>query len=47
MNPAEMRGSGGAPLSMAMVVLKNGKLTIPIKGTTSSHYLHSPPGPAR
>jgi hypothetical protein len=44
MNPAEMRASGGAPLSMAMVVLKNGKLTIPIKGTTSDHYLHSPPG---
>ena len=36
MNPAEMRASGGAPLSVALVVLKKGKLTIPLKGTTSS-----------
>jgi hypothetical protein len=35
MNPAEMRGSGGAPLSVAMIVIKDGKVTVPIKGTTS------------
>jgi hypothetical protein len=44
MNPAEMRASGGAPLSVALVVLKKGKLTIPLKGTTSSITLHSPTG---
>jgi hypothetical protein len=44
MNPAEMRASGGAPLSVALVVLKNGKVTIPVKGTTSSVTLHSPTG---
>jgi hypothetical protein len=44
MNPAEMRGSGGAPLSVALVVLKDGKLTIPKKGTTSSITLGSPEG---
>jgi hypothetical protein len=42
MNPAELRGSGGAPLSVALVVLKNGKLTIPLKGTTSTITLGSP-----
>ena len=35
MNPAEMRGAGGAPLSVAMVVIKDGKVTVPLKGTTS------------
>ncbi len=35
MNPAEMRGAGGAPLSVAMVVIKDGKITVPVKGTTS------------
>ena len=44
MNPAEMRGSGGAPLSVAMVVLKDGKLSVPLKGTTSSITLGSPEG---
>ena len=44
MNPAEMRASGGAPLSMALVVFKNGKLTIPMKGTTSSITSGSPEG---
>ena len=44
MNPAEMRGSGGAPLSMAMLVFKDGKLTIPMKGTTSANTLGSPEG---
>ena len=44
MNPAEMRASGGAPLSMALVVFKKGKLTIPLKGTTSSVTKGSPEG---
>jgi hypothetical protein len=44
MNPAEMRASGGAPLSVALVVLKNGKLSIPVKGTTSLVTLGSPEG---
>jgi hypothetical protein len=44
MNPAEMRASGGAPLSVALVVFKNGKLTVPLKGTTSSITLGSPEG---
>jgi hypothetical protein len=44
MNPAEMRGSGGAPLSVALVVFKDGKMTIPKKGTTSSITLGSPEG---
>ena len=44
MNPAEMRGSGGAPLSVALVVFKDGKLTIPQKGTTSSITRGSPEG---
>ncbi|HET9946118.1 MAG TPA: DUF4012 domain-containing protein, partial [Actinomycetes bacterium] len=44
MNPAEMRGSGGAPLSIAMVVVKDGKISVPMKGTASSLYLHSPEG---
>jgi hypothetical protein len=35
MNPTEMRASGGAPLSVAFVQFKNGKMTIPLKGTTS------------
>jgi hypothetical protein len=35
MNPTEMRASGGAPLSVAFVRFKNGKMTIPLKGTTS------------
>ena len=35
MNPAEMRASGGAPLSVAFVSFKNGKMTIPVKGATS------------
>ena len=35
MNPAEMRASGGAPLSVAFVRFKNGKMTIPVKGATS------------
>lgn len=35
MNPAEMRASGGAPLSVAFVHFKNGKMTIPLQGTTS------------
>jgi len=35
MNPAEMRASGGAPLSVAFVRFRNGKMTIPVKGATS------------
>ena len=35
MNPAEMRASGGAPLSVAFLRLDDGKLTIPVKGATS------------
>jgi hypothetical protein len=35
MNPAEMRASGGAPLSLAFLRFKNGKMTIPVKGATS------------
>jgi hypothetical protein len=44
MNPAEMRGSGGAPLSVAFVVFKNGKYSVPLKGTTSSITRGSPEG---
>ncbi|MGH8894569.1 MAG: DUF4012 domain-containing protein [Actinomycetes bacterium] len=35
MNPAEMRASGGAPLSVAFIKFKDGKMSIPLKGTTS------------
>lgn len=36
MNPAEMRASGGAPLSVAFVRFKDGKMSIPLKGQTSA-----------
>ena len=36
MNPAEMRASGGAPLSVAFIKFRDGKMSIPLKGTTSS-----------
>ena len=36
MNPAEMRASGGAPLSVAFVRFKDGKMSIPLKGATSA-----------
>jgi len=35
LNPAEMRASGGAPLSVAFIKFADGKMTIPLKGTTS------------
>ena len=35
MNPAEMRAAGGAPLSVAFIKFKNGKMSIPLSGTTS------------
>lgn len=35
MNPTEMRASGGAPLSVAFVRFNKGKMSIPLKGTTS------------
>jgi hypothetical protein len=35
LNPAEMRASGGAPLSVAFIRFAQGKMTIPLKGTTS------------
>jgi hypothetical protein len=35
LNPAEMRASGGAPLSVAFLRLDEGKMTIPLKGQTS------------
>ena len=35
MNPAEMRASGGAPLSVAFIKFKDGKMSIPLSGTTS------------
>ena len=35
MNPAEMRASGGAPLSVAFVRFKDGKMSTPLKGATS------------
>jgi hypothetical protein len=35
-NQAEMRASGGAPLTLVMVELDNGKISIPIKGQTST-----------
>jgi len=44
MNPAELRGSGGAPLSVALLVFEDGKLTVPLKGTTSLVTLGSPEG---
>jgi hypothetical protein len=44
MNPAEMRASGGAPLSLMFVSFKNGKMTIPLQGTTSSITLGSAAG---
>ncbi len=35
-NQAEMRASGGAPLTLVMVELDDGKISIPIKGQTST-----------
>jgi hypothetical protein len=35
MNPAEMRASGGAPLSVAFLRFKDGKMSVPLKGATS------------
>lgn len=35
-NQAEMRASGGAPLSLVMVEFDKGRITIPIKGQTST-----------
>jgi hypothetical protein len=35
-NQAEMRASGGAPLTLVMVELDNGNISIPIKGQTST-----------
>ena len=35
MNPAEMRASGGAPLSVAFLRFKDGKMSVPRKGATS------------
>lgn len=35
MNPAEMRASGGAPLSLAFIRFQKGKMSIPVQGTTS------------
>jgi len=35
-NQAEMRASGGAPLSLLMVEFDNGRISIPIKGQTST-----------
>ena len=32
MNPAEMRASGGAPLSVAFVRFKDGKMSRPVQG---------------
>ncbi|MEO7979430.1 MAG: DUF4012 domain-containing protein [Sporichthyaceae bacterium] len=36
MNPAEMRASGGAPLSVAFVRFNDGKMSVPEKGQTSA-----------
>ena len=52
-NQAEMRAAGGAPLSLVMVEFDNGRITIPIKGQTSTQLfppLNAPVkwwGPAR
>jgi hypothetical protein len=35
MNPAEMRASGGAPLSVAFVRFKDGKMSVPLTGSAS------------
>jgi len=35
-NQAEMRAAGGAPLSLVLVEFDNGRITIPIKGQTST-----------
>ena len=35
-NQAEMRAAGGAPLSLVMVEMDNGRISIPIKGQTST-----------
>jgi len=35
-NQAEMRASGGAPLSLVMVEFQNGRVSIPIRGQTST-----------
>ena len=35
LNPAEMRASGGAPLSVAFIRFDEGKMTIPLQGQTS------------
>lgn len=44
MNPAEMRASGGAPLSLMFVQFKDGKMSIPLQGTTSTITRGSPEG---
>jgi hypothetical protein len=35
LNPAEMRASGGAPLSVAFIRFTDGRMTVPLKGQTS------------
>ena len=45
MNPAEMRASGGAPLSVAFVRFKDGKMSIPLKGATSALTRYEPAVP--
>ena len=44
-NQAEMRASGGAPLSLVMVEFESGRVSIPIKGQTSTQLF--PPINAR
>jgi hypothetical protein len=44
LNPAEMRASGGGPLSVAFVRFDEGKMSIPLKGQTSvltNNQLHT------
>jgi len=46
-NQAEMRAAGGAPLTLVMVEFDNGRITIPIKGQTSTQLFPPLNAPVR
>lgn len=46
-NQAEMRASGGAPLTLVLVEFDNGRITIPIKGQTSTQLFPPLNAPVR
>lgn len=43
LNPAELRASGGAPLSVAVLSFKNGKISMPIQGAITKVIPGVPP----